>query len=74
MCGWEASGFAHAAVPLLRITLRDMWVYSSSKCYVEEKFSQRVSCPGTATSSNYGKNMKFWILMEVRWDVVVEIS
>jgi hypothetical protein len=34
-------------VPLLHITLNDMWVHSSSKCYVEEKFSQHVSCPGT---------------------------
>jgi hypothetical protein len=40
MCGWEASCFAHAAVPLLFITLLDMWAHSCSKRYVEEKHSQ----------------------------------
>lgn len=53
MCGWEASSFAHAAVPLLCITLHDVWVHSSSKRYVEEKFSQHVSCSGTVASSSY---------------------
>jgi len=34
-------------VPLLCITLNVMWVLSTSQRYVEEKFSQHVSCPGT---------------------------